>query len=265
MSDPAHNSESRPFRKAACDSCGVSKRVPPNYPDTPSTCSCSGHISVSPIQFPPVETDGESCELGHRAACTTCGNVFRVQGEPNLDTVWCSGRACDGTAVVSPPEYLPCLDTTAASRSASSVSSHKSREPYRGGLRNKLVALAVAFPIFSCVLCGFLGKCTPDRLGETAGEYYGSAASESGHVLRGGAAVSSTRAIHDRLSQFVAADDELGIRQLLLSGLVWTTDRAISVKVITSHGFLPACYEVRIMEGPHQGELGFVQSDAVRD
>lgn len=91
-----------------------------------------------------------------------------------------------------------------------------------------------------------------------------STSSNEGRLIVGGqpiALVATSEAAFDRFMKIAVANDTLGIAEMVLSGSLLKVDRGTKVTII-DRGFTKT--EVRILEGDHFGESGWVASEFVR-
>ncbi len=72
--------------------------------------------------------------------------------------------------------------------------------------------------------------------------------------------VANSQEAHDRLIQLSAANDSIGVNQMMLTGSVWTVPSGTRCRVIEV-GFFTS--EVRILDGTNAGRECFVASDFV--
>ncbi len=96
-----------------------------------------------------------------------------------------------------------------------------------------------------------------------AGQQEGTAGAE--YCLRANSELvfaATSKAALDRLGQFLAADDDLGVKQLLSSGVVFRVPSGTPCNPISRDGWWSR--EVRVLEGKHAGKLVWVSVEHVR-
>lgn len=70
--------------------------------------------------------------------------------------------------------------------------------------------------------------------------------------------VAVSEEVHDRFMQLAGANDRHGVAQLAVAGQVFMIPGGTKVRVIQDKGWLPALFEVRVLEGEHAGRSGWV-------
>jgi len=66
--------------------------------------------------------------------------------------------------------------------------------------------------------------------------------------------------VHDRLNDFLLANDMTGVKLLVASGQVFMLSRGTKVRVIKRDGGILGLTEIRVLEGEHAGRLGYTET-----
>ncbi len=73
--------------------------------------------------------------------------------------------------------------------------------------------------------------------------------------------VAATKADHERVEQLFIAEDEIGVNQMLLEGRIWEVRSGTKCVVIRLRFLIT---EIRVLEGPHAGQSGWVPTEFVQ-
>ncbi len=76
--------------------------------------------------------------------------------------------------------------------------------------------------------------------------------------------VATSKQVYERLQDLILAGDRDGAAQLGALGLIWVAPKYTRFRAIKDYGWLDLHYEVRVLEGPHQGSIGFLSSGDLR-